>query len=245
MGEIILITSGKGGSGKSTFTVNCGAALALLEKKVLLIDADAGLRSLDLMLNVTDKVVYDLSDVILGRCEPVKAIVESDIPGLHMLSAPQSVFDECVTAEEMKRLCRGLAHYYDYIFIDSPAGVSGGAMVAAAGAERAIVVATPDPVCIRDADRISRILSSNEISDIRLVINRIYPKLIRRKKMPDLDAVIDGTSLQLLGVIPEDQRVAVCSSQGIPVIYHKKKAAQAYINIAKRMTGACVPLMKL
>lgn len=245
MGQVILVTSGKGGSGKSTFTVNCGSVLAEEGKKVLLIDTDAGLRALDLMLNVSDRVVYDLNDVLGGQCEPVKAIVQTDTENLQLLPAPQSVACEFLDADEFKRLCRGLSHYYDYIFIDSPAGIGAGASMVAAACDRAIVVATADPVCIRDADRIATVLNAIEVSDIRLVINRVNPRLIRKKMVPDLDAAIDGAALQLIGVIPEDENVTVASYTGKIVADMGKKVSQAYRNIAARIDGREVPLMKL
>ncbi|HEX3027463.1 MAG TPA: AAA family ATPase, partial [Clostridia bacterium] len=228
-----------------TFSVNCGAALAARGRKVLLVDADAGMRALDLMLSVTRSVIYDLSDVLTGRCEPVKAIIETPVEGLSLLPAPQIVSSELVEPEGMQRLCRGLTHYYDYVLIDSPAGIGSGAETAAAGADKALVVATPDPVCIRDADRIASILLNRGYGQLRLVINRVNPKLIRKKTKTDLDAVIDNAAIQLIGVVPEDERVSVASFSGTTVVSFKKGAAVAYKNIAARLMGEDVPLMKL
>jgi septum site-determining protein MinD len=253
MGQVILVTSGKGGSGKSTLTVNCGVALAESDKKVLLIDADIGLRSLDLMLGVSDIVVYDLNDVLSGRCEPVKAIMNTSINNLQLLPAPQSTVTEDIEGNEMKRLCKGLSHYYDYVIIDSPAGIGQSTITAAMGCDRAIVVATADPVCIRDADKIAVMLTKIGITNIRLVLNRINPALIRKKFIPYLDAAIDGAALQLIGVIPEDEQVTIASFTGKILtsklhygnnIIHKG-ASQAFMNIANRLEGRDIPLMKL
>jgi septum site-determining protein MinD len=250
MGERILITSGKGGAGKSTLAVNCGAALAAMGKKVLLIDADAGMRALDLMLSVSDQVVFDLSDVLAGRCEPVKAILGCAQTGLSLMPAPQTVSGELYEPDAMHRLCKGLSRYYDYVLIDSPAGIGPGAMTAAAGAETALVVSTADPVSVRDAERMASILIDKGMDGLRLVINRILPRLIRRRLMLDLDAVIDGVALRLLGVVPEDERVAAACFAGRPVVRGDgreppRSAAAAYWNIARRLQGAEVPLLKL
>ena len=254
MGQVILVTSGKGGSGKSTLTVNCGVALAESGMKVLLIDADVGLRSLDLMLGVSDVVVYDLKDVLSGRCEPVKAIMNTPIDNLQILPAPQSAITEDIDGNEMKRLCKGLAHYYDFVIIDSPAGIGQSAITAAMGCDSAIVVATADPVCIRDADKIAVMLTKMGITNIRLVLNRIIPALIRKRFVPYLDAAIDGAAIQLIGVVPEDEQVTIASFSA-SILTSKlnngnnnnshKGAAQAFRNIANRLEGRDVPLMKL
>lgn len=246
MGEAIIITSGKGGSGKSTFTVNCGAALALRGKKVLLIDGDAGLRALDLMLSVSGKVVYDLADVLAGRCEPIKAIVATDIPGLHLLAAPLSADDGIFEPLGMQKLCKGLTRYYDYVFIDSAAGVGAGMVTSAAAADRAIVVSTADPVSIRDADTVAAVVIRQGVTGIRLVINRVKPRLIRKKVIYGLDNAIDGAAIQLIGVVPEDEKVTIASFRGVPAVtIARSGAAQAFSNIARRIAGEDVPLMKL
>lgn len=244
MGQVILVTSGKGGSGKSTFAVNCGAALAREGKSVLLVDTDAGLRALDLMLGVSDQVVYDLKNVLAGECETFKAILSTDVQNLFLLPAPQSVSCEFLDGAVLKRLCRGLAGYYDFVMVDSPAGVGSGARIAAACCDRAVVIATADPVCVRDADRIAAVLISMGINNIRLVINRVNPRLVRRKEMPDLDAVIDGAALQLIGVVPEDEAVTMAAFAG-RALSGRSSAARAYANIAARLCGRDVPLMKL
>lgn len=246
MGKSILVTSGKGGSGKSTFSVNCGAALADRGRKVLLVDGDAGLRTLDLMLSVSDRVVYDLADVLAGRCEPIKAITATDIPGLEVLPAPLSAEDGQFEPEGMQQLCRGLARYYDYLIIDSAAGIGDAMRTSAAAADRAVVVSTCDPVSVRDADKTAEVLLENGVGDIRLVINMVRPRLIRRKMSYTLDGAIDGAAIRLIGVVPEDERVAAAAYEGKPVVtLGRSPAARAFINIAARIDGEEVPLMNL
>lgn len=251
MGEAILVTSGKGGSGKSTFAVNCGAALALMGKKVLIVDADAGLRAVDLMLSVQDRVVYDLADVLAGRCGSDRAIVGTEIPGLAVLPAPVRPNDPAFEREGMRRLCRELKGRYDFVFIDSAAGVGQGALTAAAGAEKAVILATPDPVGVRDADRIASAViaygTGLQSDGLRLVINRVRPDMLRGKS-DIMDRVIDGAAVQLLGVIPEDPSLAAASFAGRPAVCGKKRrrcAAEAFGNIARRLSGEVVPLMKM
>ena len=252
MGEAILITSGKGGSGKSTFAVNCGAALALLGKKVLIVDADAGLRAIDLMLSVQDRVIYDLADVLAGRCGSDRAVIRTEIPNLSLLPAPVHPDDPAFEREGMRRLCRELKSRYDFVFIDSAAGVGQSALTAAAGADRAVILATPDPVGVRDADRIASAVISQgfdglRVENLRLVLNRVCPDLLQGKT-DILDRAIDGAAVQLLGVIPEDPALAAASFAGRPVVSGKrrrKNAAEAFWNIARRISGEDVPLMKM
>lgn len=244
-GRILLVTSGKGGSGKSTFTVNCGTALAQRGRKVLLVDADAGLRSLDLMLGISDRVIFDLGDVLSGRCEPAKAIIVTDCHNLHLLPAPQTDCTDMTDSAAIDKLYKGLATYYDYVFIDSPAGTAANVTVPAAIAQCTIVVATADSVCIRDAERLSQVIRECGATNLRLVLNRVDAKLIRKKVLPDLDTAIDGTSVQLIGVVPEDRRVIMASAVGKPVTIFHGGAATAFQNIAARLDGENIPLMKL
>ncbi|MCI8497649.1 MAG: septum site-determining protein MinD, partial [Clostridiales bacterium] len=213
MGDIYVVASGKGGSGKSTICAGTGAALARRGQHVLLIDADAGLCSLDLMLGVTDRLVYHLGDILAGRCEPVRAIhpVEA-CPGLEVLTAPPADHED-MTEENLTRLCRGLAHYYDFILIDAPAGIDRGLSLASAPADAALLVVTPDPICVRSAEKAAKILKEKELS-CRLVINRYRRRVLKGRMVEDLDEVIDKTALQLIGVVPEDERLAVCAARG-------------------------------
>lgn len=244
-GKIVLVASGKGGAGKSTFAVNCGAALALRGKKVLLIDSDAGLRSLDLMLAVSGRVIYDLGDVLIGRCEPARAIVTTDFHNLDICAAPQTCLSEMSDSAVISKLYKGLSLYYDYVIVDSPAGIGPSVTAPAYAADLAIVITNNDAVCIRDAESTAQTLRGFGISEIRLVINRVDVKLIRKKVMPDLDTVIDGAAVQLLGVVPEDKRVITAVTAGKPVVVLRRGAAAAFCNIAARIDGEDVPLMKL
>lgn len=239
---IIIIASGKGGAGKSTLTVNCGVGLARLGKKTLLVDADAGLRTLDLMLGVEDRVVYDAADVLNGGCEPVKAIVATEFNGLHLLPAPQETFDRNLLEKGFRQLCRGLSHYYDYILIDAPAGVGSGLTGIAKAASRAVLVSLPDPVSVRDGERAASVLRVCGIDHIRLVINRAHPAALGGT-IPDLDAVIDGIGVRLIGVVPEDKQV--CMARGRPLPVSNRGAAAAFSGIAERIDGRDVPLQKL
>ena len=241
MGQVVFVTSGKGGTGKSSVSVGLGAALALRGRRTLLIDGDAGLRSLDIMMGVADQVVYDLNDVFDGRCEPIRAIVESSvIEGFSLLPAPSSSRLEEDPAD-MRRLCRGLARYFDMVLIDSPAGVGPEFSICAAAADRAFVVALPDPVCIRSAERVGRLLQSAGVSDRRLIINRYDPSVIRNGLVTDLDEVIDRVGLQLLGVIPEDGVLRACFSRGAP-LEEKSPAGAAFARLAARLDGEKVPI---
>lgn len=245
MSKSILIASGKGGCGKSTLAVNCGAVLAGLGRKVLLIDTDAGLRALDMLLSVSDRVVYDLSDVLASRCEPVKAIVATAVAGLELLPAPSEAYDGVFEPEGFRKLCKGLARYYDYLLLDSPAGIGAGMLTAAAAADRAVVIATADPLAVRDAGRVAQVLRGLGMADIRLVLNRVVPSLIRRKTAYSLDGAIDGASIRLLGIVPEDRRVTVAGYEGKPVAPGRKGAGAAFSNIARRIDGEDIPLMNL
>ena len=243
MSQICVVTSGKGGAGKSTVTAGLGYALSRSCGRVLLIDADAGLRSLDLMLGVGGTTMFDLADVFAGNCEPVRAIYPSPVcPNVFVLPAPISL-DEMCNPKEMRRLCEGLAHYYDQIIIDCPAGVGRGFETAVAAADRALVVTTPDMVCARDAQILSRLLEDRDVP-ARLLINRLRSSKVLDGSMPDVDEIIDTAGLQLLGIVPEDEAVAVANANGRP-LPSDCNAAICFANIARRYLGEEVPLARL
>ena len=245
MGNVLSVISGKGGTGKSTFTVNCGAALALSGHKVLAIDTDAGLRSLDLLLHISDQVIYDLADALRGRCPVEKAVLPTPVAGLSVLPAPATDEDfSCM--DDLPALCQTLRGQYDFVFLDSPAGLGGWADTAAAVSDLSVLVVTPDPVSVRDADRAAGRVLARGASELRLVINRVQPRLLHQKLEGGLDAVIDATSVQLLGVVPEDRQVALASYEGAPVVRAPAPhtgAAGAFWNIARRLLGEDVPLL--
>ena len=243
MGRIVVVTSGKGGTGKSTVSAGIAYALARLGKRILLIDGDAGLRSLDLMLGVGNNTVYDMADVFAGRCEPVKAVYASPVfQNVFVIPAPLSLEQLC-TPEQMQRLANGLSKYYDVVIVDCPAGVGRGFETAVAAAHQALVVCTPDMVCARDAHILSELLSDKGIP-ARLIINRLRARKIMDGSMPDIDTIIDESALQLLGVIPEDETVAVANANGRPLPLDCN-AALCFSNIARRFIGESVPLAAL
>lgn len=243
MSQITVITSGKGGAGKSTVTAGLGYALSQFNGRVLLLDADAGLRSLDLMLGVGGSTMYDLSDVFNGNCEPVRAIYASPVfQNVFVLPAPVRLEDMC-TPQDMRALCRGLSAYYDQVIIDCPAGVGKGFDIAVAAADRALVVTTPDMVCARDAQIVSHLLDERH-TRTHLLINRLRPAKVMDGSMPDVDEIIDTAGIQLLGIIPEDEEVAVANANGRP-LPSACNAALCFKNIARRFMGEYVPLAKL
>lgn len=238
-----VVTSGKGGAGKSTVTAGIGCALARRGQRVLLVDGDAGLRSLDLMLGVGDKAVFDLSDVFAGNCEPIRAMYPSPIcEGVWVMPAPIDLAKLC-TPEQMQGLTKGLSHYFDQILVDCPAGVGEGFVTAVAGADRAIVVTTPDMVCARDAQIVADLLTQRRLP-AHLVVNRLRPRLICQGKLPDVDEIMDTAGVRLLGLVPEDEQVAVSCAYGKP-LPEDSAATVCFDNIARRLMGEDVPLAPL
>lgn len=243
MGTISVITSGKGGAGKSTVTAGLGSALARLGHKVLLLDGDAGLRSLDLMLGIGGNAVYDMSDIFAGNCEPIRAIYPSSVcPNVFVIPAPVHL-DKMCSPEDLKKLCSGFIRYYEHVLIDCPAGIGHGFDCAVAAAGRALIVTTPDMVCARDAQIVGRLLDERKI-ETRLIINRLRPAAVMKGKMPDVDEIIDTAGVQLLGILPEDEAVAVANANGRPLPY-TCNASICFENIARRYLGAEVPLARL
>lgn len=238
MAEIILVSSGKGGSGKSSFTAGVSRALAACGKKVLAVDFDIGLRSLDLLLGVSDKVVFDWGDLLLERCTAEQAIVSGNVD---LLAAPLR-FNSAFTAEAVAKMMKSLKPHYDYIMIDSPAGIDRGFELAAAGAERAVVVSTPDSICVRSCGRAFDELDKMGISDIKLIINMFEVKPVCRHKLLNIDQCIDETGVQLLGIVPRDPNLGYCSVTGVtPGEF--SPSTLAFSRIAKRITGKRVPLV--
>lgn len=243
MSQICVITSGKGGAGKSTVTAGLGYALSRHSGRVLLIDADAGLRSLDLMLGVSGNTMYDLSDVFSGNCEPVRAIYPSPVfKNVFVLPAPLRLEEMC-SPKEMRALCRSLSSFYDQVIIDCPAGLGPGFETAVAAADRALVVSTPDMVCARDAQILGHLLEERQMRT-HLVINRLRPNKVLDGSMPDVDEIIDTAGIQLLGIIPEDEEVAVANANAKP-LPAACNAAICFDNIAQRFLGKTIPLAKL
>ena len=244
MAVVIAVTSGKGGTGKTSFTGGVSSCLAALGRRVLCIDMDVGLRNLDLSLGLADRALMDFTDVLSGRCPLARAVVEHpDIAGLFLLTAPLSL-PARIPDEAMRDLLRQARETYDYILMDSPAGLGEGFRLAVCGADRAVVVTTTDASALRDAQRTVAELSPR-LEHIHLVVNRIQPKLLKRLHTT-IDDAMDMAGLPLLGVIPEDNRVMLSANQGKPLILCANRgAAVAYLNIARRLDGQRVPLMKI
>lgn len=247
MGEAIVITSGKGGVGKTTTTANLGTALATLGKQVVLIDADIGLRNLDVVLGLENRIVYDLVDVVEGYCRLKQALIKDKRhDGLFLLPAAQTKDKTAVSPDQMRRLVEEIKEQFDYVLVDSPAGIEQGFRNAIAGADRAVVVTTPEVAAVRDADRIIGLLEAEDIGEPQLVINRIRPQMVQKGDMMDIEDMIEILAIQLLGVVPEDEFIVISTNRGEPAVLNaSSRAGQAYRNIAQRLTGVDVPLMSL
>ena len=239
MGEVIVITSGKGGVGKTTTTANLGAALALCGKKVVLVDTDIGLRNLDVVMGLENRIVYDIVDVVEEKCKLRQALIKDKrFEELFLLPAAQTRDKSAVNEEQMKDLTDKLREEFDYILIDCPAGIEQGFKNAIAGANRAIVVSTAEISSIRDADRIIGLLESAEIKNPELVINRLRPNMVKRGEMMDVEDIVDLLSIDLIGVIPDDEYIITQTNKGEPAILDSKSnAGKAYKNIAQRNFG--------
>ncbi len=242
MSVCIAVTSGKGGTGKTSFTGGVGSCLAALGQRVLCVDMDVGLRNLDINLGLTDKAVMDFTDVLSGRCDlKLAATGHPDIAGLHLLTAPMTL-EGYITEEAMGRLVALAKEQFDFILMDCPAGLGEGFRLATAAADRGVVVSNTDPSALRDAQR-TVVALSPRLETLHLVMNRVQPKLIR-KLHTSIDEAMNTSGLPLLGVIPEDAQVTLAAAQGRPLILTTGKgAAIAYLNIAKRLLGQRVPLM--
>ena len=245
MGSVIVMTSGKGGTGKTSLTGGLAVALALRGRRVLCIDADVGLRNLDITLGMADTALMDFSDVMAGRCSLDRAAApHPTVEGLWLLTAPMTLPAEAAGQEGFLALLDQARQAYDEVLIDSPAGLGSGFRLASCGADRAVVVSTNDSSALRDAQRTVTELGRS-IDTIHLVMNRIQPKLMRRLRTT-IDDAMDAAGLPLLGVVPEDAQVILAANTSQPLILTSRKgAALAYLNIAKRLLGERVPLMKI
>ena len=246
MGEVIVITSGKGGVGKTTTTANIGAGLAKLNKKVVVIDTDLGLRNLDVVMGLENRIVYNLVDVIEGNCRMKQALIkDSRYETLYLLPSAQTKDKSAINPGQMKKLTEELAEEYDFVILDCPAGIEQGFQNAIAGATRAIVVATPEVSAIRDADRIIGLLEKNQIKKLDLIINRVRMDMVKRGDMMSIEDVSEILSINLLGVLPDDEQVVIGTNQGEPVVELDSLAGKAYYNICKRIIGDEVPFLNL
>ncbi|MBA4602721.1 septum site-determining protein MinD [Thermoactinomyces mirandus] len=247
MGESILVTSGKGGVGKSTTTVNIGTALALSGKKVCLVDADIGLRNLDVLMGLENRIIYDLVDVIEKKCRVEQALVrDKRCDDLCLMPAAQTRDKSAVTTNEVRWLIAELKEQFDYVLVDSPAGIDVGFQNALSGADQAIVVTTPENAAIRDADRVIGLLEKELDTIPKLVINRLRKQMTKDGGMMDVDEVVAVLAVDLLGVVPDEEQVIRAGHIGEPIVYdNRNMAGRAYRNIARRIQGEMVPLMIL
>ena len=247
-GSVIVIMSGKGGVGKTTTSANIGTALAKDGSKVVLIDTDIGLRNLDLLLGLENRIVYTIVDVVEGRCKLKQALVkDKKNPNLCLLAAAQTRDKSAVTEEQLKEICDTLKEEYDYIIVDCPAGIEQGFQNAVAGANEAIVVTTPEMSAVRDADRIIGLLEAKEdVKKYRLLVNRVRPNLIKTNDMMSVEDVVGILSAELIGVIPEDTGIITSTNRGEPIVNNEKSlAGQAYLNVARRIKGEEVPFLDI
>ncbi len=247
MSEVFVITSGKGGVGKTTTTANLGAGLAIEGKKVVLVDADIGLRNLDVVMGLENRIVYDLVDVIEGNCRLKQALIrDKRYTNLCLLPAAQTKDKTAVNPEQMQKLCVQLREEFDYILLDCPAGIEQGFKNAIAGADKAIIVTTPEVSAVRDADRIIGLLEASEIRSPLLVLNRIKAGMVKRGEMMALDDVTEILAIDVLGVVPDDESIVISTNKGEPCVADEKsRAGQAYRNITKRVLGETIPLMPI
>jgi septum site-determining protein MinD len=244
---VLTITSGKGGVGKTTATANLAIALADLGKKVVCIDSDIGLRNLDVVMGLENRIVYDLVDIVEGRCKLKQAMIrDKRMQELYLIPAAQTRDKSSVSPQQMVKLCDALRPEFDWILIDSPAGIERGFQNAIAPANQVLVITNPDVSAVRDADRIIGLVDAQQKGPAKLVINRMNPSMVKRGEMLDADDILELLAVKLIGIIPEDEHVIISTNRGQPVVFEtKSKAGQAFRNIARRLNGEEVPYLSL
>jgi septum site-determining protein MinD len=242
--RVITITSGKGGVGKTTTTANLGTALAMQGKKVAVVDSDIGLRNLDAVLGLENRIVYDLVDVVEGQCRLRQALIKDKrLPELYLLPAAQTRDKNAINSIQMEQLCQQLRQEFDFVLIDSPAGIEQGFRNAIVGADEIIIVANPEMASVRDADRIIGLVEAAGKPEPRLILNRLRPEMVKRGDMMDVADVLEVLGIDLVGIVPEDELIIVSINKGEPIVYEKRsRAGSAYINAAQRIIGKEVPL---
>ena len=246
MAEVIVVTSGKGGVGKTTTTANLGTGLSKLDKKVVLVDTDIGLRNLDVVLGLENRIVYNLVDVVDGNCKISQALIkDKKTDGLYLLPAAQTRDKDAVTPDQMRELVEELRKDFDYIILDCPAGIEQGFKNAIAAADRALVVTTPEVSAVRDADRIIGLLEANEIKNTRLIVNRLNVDMVKHGNMMTAEDVVEVLSIDLIGVVPYDEKIVVSTNTGTPLAGEDTLVGQSYMNICKRIMGEDVPFLNL
>lgn len=243
-GRTLCVTSGKGGVGKTTTTANLGTALAMQSKKVAVVDADIGLRNLDAVLGLENRIVYDLVDVVEGQCRLRQALIKDKrLPELYLLPAAQTRDKNAINTVQMEQLCQQLRQEFDYVLIDSPAGIEQGFRNAIVGADEIIIVTNPEMASVRDADRIIGLVEAAGKPEPRLILNRLRPEMVRRGDMMDVADVLEVLGIDLIGIVPEDELIIIGTNKGEPVVYEKRsRAGRAFLNAAQRILGEEVPL---
>ncbi len=247
MGEVIVITSGKGGVGKTTTSANIGTGLALEGKKVVVVDTDIGLRNLDVVMGLENRIVYDIVDVVEGNCRLKQGLIkDKKLENLYLLPAAQTRDKTAVSTEQMEKLVADLKKEFDYVIIDSPAGIEQGFKNSIAGAERAILVTTPEVSAVRDADRVIGLLEAKGIEDLKIIVNRIKQDMVDRGDMMDVNDIMDILAVDLIGIVPDDESIVISTNKGEPVVLNgDSKAANAYRNICKRIMGEEIQFLNL
>jgi len=247
MGVAIVVTSGKGGVGKTTTSANLGSALAILGKQVCLVDTDLGLRNLDVALGLENRIIYDIIDVAEGNCKLKQGLIKDKrFDGLYLLAASQTKDKNALEEQQILEIITQLKEDFDYVIIDCPAGIEKGFQNAIAGADRAIIVVTPDASAVRDADRVIGLLEKKQIKQLDLIVNRVNYKLMAEPDMLDIDEVVNTLAVELLGVVPDDDNILRANNKGEPVAMQTEPlSSKAYRNIAKRIIGENVPLLDL
>ncbi len=245
-GKTIVMTSGKGGVGKTTATANVGAGLALRSNRVVVVDTDIGLRNLDIVMGLENRIVYDLVDVVEERCRIEQALIRDKHAGeLYLIAAAQTRDKDCVSAQQLVDLCRRLEMDFDYVVVDCPAGIEQGFRNAIAAAREALVVTTPEVSAIRDADRVIGLLHASDIRHARVIINRIKPEMVRQGDMLSADDVLDMLGVETLGLVPSDDRVITSTNHGTPVVYDPQSpSGREFMRIAARLDGEQIPIFE-
>jgi septum site-determining protein MinD len=246
-GKVVTLTSGKGGVGKTTAVANIAVALAAEGRKVVCIDGDIGLRNLDIIMGLENRIVYDLVDVVESRCKTRQAMIrDKRLPELFLIPAAQTRDKNAVSPSDMVRLCDELRQEMDWILIDSPAGIERGFRNAIAAADKVLIVTNPELSALRDADRVIGLLESEEKFAPSLIVNRLNPNMVKRGDMLSVDDVYDVLHIDIIGIVPEDENVIVASNKGLPLTLDgKTRAGQAFRNIARRLHGEQVPFLEL
>lgn len=243
MGEVIVITSGKGGVGKTTASANIGTALARLNQQTILVDTDIGLRNLDVVMGLENRIVYNLVDVVEGNCRLKQALIrDKHYANLYLLPAAQTRDKSAVTPEQMQKLTEELRAHFAYVLLDCPAGIEQGFRNAVAGADRALIVTTPEVSAIRDADRIIGLLEAGGMKQIDLLINRLRPDLISCGDMMSVADVSEILAVPLIGAVPDDTNIVISTNQGEPLAGSDTPSGQAFLNVARRILGEAVPI---